>query len=233
MKKQKFSWQTLPAKFRAIFNIVYILLCIATVYFLLGSPPFSVKDAFRRAEKANFVGPSNILANIETEDLAYSHLILAESGNDVTVFSYHAKNDAACDLVYTSKTNGMALVAAPQMEDLAIAKSANLPIILFHSSPYAIGAEVTLHLSGVYKGESYEQSYQLTSLREFDNCFLFNISLNQATPLLEQGYLLNMLQCVHSSPRPALAGVTITADVTLYNGNDAVIETPHLVLSGN
>ena len=230
MKKQKFSWQKLPAKFRAVFNIICILLCILTIYFLLGSPPFSVKDAFRRAEKANFVGPAKILAHIETENMPYSHLILAETESDVTVFSFDPEKDEVCELIYAEKVNGMALVAAPEMEDLAIAKSANVPIILFHSNPYAMRAEIALRLSGTYKGESYAKTYELAAVQKFDNCFIFHVSVSYATPLLEEGYLLNMLQCVHSSPRPALAGVSINADVTLYNGNDTVIETQKLIL---
>lgn len=232
MKNRTFSWQKLPAKFRAIFNVICMLLCILTVYFLKGSPPFSVTDAFRRAEKANFVGPAHIIATIETEDMPYSYLILGESGNDVTVFSYEPKNDAVCELIYTTKDKGSAVVAAPEMEDLAIAKNASIPVILFHSSPYAMRAEMELTMQGIYKGEHYTNVYPLSAQRKYDNCFIFRIKLNQATPLLEKGYLLNMLQCVHSSPRPALAGVTITADVILYDGNDTVIESRELILCG-
>lgn len=233
MGKLKDLWQKRTAKFRALINITVIFLCLFLTYIFLGSPVFSPIDAFRRAEKANFLSRSEILAHISTEGLAYDHLILAQQDDGAVLYTYQRRDQEATELIYAEKTNGMALIAAPMTEDLAIASAVRLPLALFHSSPDAATAELELNLQGTFKEELCRQSYHLTAAQAQDNVFLFQLQLTQPQPLRGEGYLLNMLQIVHNSPAPALAGVRITADVRLFDSSGTLIKSQILTLRPN
>lgn len=230
MGKFKQLWRKCPAKLRAILNIIILALSAVMIYVLLGSPPFSPTDAFRRAEKANFTGPSEILAVISRRDTPYTHLILGDQGEGATLFTYKFRDQEATELIYTDKTNGMALLAVPGAEELAIAKSAQIPLALFHSTPDAHRAELELTLAGTYNNEPCRQSYLLTAQREYDGLFLFSLEVSSHQPLREEGYLLSMLQCIHNSPRPALAGVSVTATVRLYDSSGRLLESQEFPL---
>ena len=233
MGKLKTFWQQRPAKLRAICNLVAIALCLVLIYFFLGSPAFSVTDAFRRAEKASFLDKAEILARIRTEGLPYSHMILAKQNNGAVIYTYKHRNNEATKLIYTEKSGSLVLLAAPGTEDLAIARFAKIPLVLFDSTPEAVTAQVELTLSGVYKEEPCQNTYLLTAQREYESLFLFTLEVNQHQPLRGEGYLLTMLQCLYSSPTPALAGVSISANVTFFDEAGTPIHSQTLHLCPN
>ena len=230
MHKLPIRWQRIPPKFRTFVNILLCFLCLCLIYVSLGSPAFSVRDAFRRQEKANLVGPSEILVSLRMEDMAYDHLVLAEDDTGVTLFTYNFWNSDATELVYIPKRGSLTLAAVPGFEDLSIRQSARVPLVLFDSEPQAARAEIDLFLSGTFESEFYRQQYSLASSREYDDLFLFTIEATSLKSLWAEGYLLTMLQNAERTPTARISDVTASAHVKLYNDRGDLIAEQDLTL---
>lgn len=187
MKKLLKLWQNLPVKLRACTNAALICLCLLLIYIFLGSPPFTVRQAFRRAEKAEMVGPSEILAHIRPDGTPYSHLILADDEDGVVLFTYSRWDSAVTELLYIEKTGDLTIAAAPDQTFYPKENRASVPIVLFHEGSRAVRAELELTLSADYEGEAHQKTYYLQSEQAFDGCFLFRIEVHSHTPLGGRG----------------------------------------------
>lgn len=59
----------LTRKGKTIRNLVCVVLLAGLCYLLLGAPPLTARQAFRRAERQNLVGPSEIIAAVSLKKL--------------------------------------------------------------------------------------------------------------------------------------------------------------------
>jgi hypothetical protein len=78
MKKLIRFWQRLSAKTQVVIHLLTVAVLVWLIYMLLGCPPFSAEQAFRRAEKAAMVGPSTILGQFQPEEYPCDGLILGQ-----------------------------------------------------------------------------------------------------------------------------------------------------------
>lgn len=223
MKKLIPRYQRLNVKFRACVNLLCIALCVFLIYTFLGSPALSVTNAFRRAEKANLVGPAKILARTEPEGTPYSHLIVADDGNGVILFTFDRWDSKATELLYIQKTGCLTIAAAPDSTLFFTQKEAVIPLVLFDEECLAVRAELDITLTGQYKGQTHEKTYNLHAQREFEGCFLFSIHARSAASLGAEGQLLFALQNVTGNSMAATVGTRFPATVRLYDGSGALI----------
>ena len=86
MKKLKSVWRSIPRPIRAVGNLICIVILCFTFYYLTGAPVLTMEQAFRRAEKVNFVGPSKILFNEAVEAFDFNHMIVAETEMGVITY---------------------------------------------------------------------------------------------------------------------------------------------------
>lgn len=112
MRKLKNFWQTIPRQLRAAGNSLLVLLLAVTFYVCIGSPTLTERQAFRRAEKANQVGPSIILLDADTENYDFEHLILAET--EQGVITYASSDTWTPVFCYHEKTGDVTVVTAPE-----------------------------------------------------------------------------------------------------------------------
>ena len=61
MKQLKRFWLNIPRKMRVFANLLAILLGVFILYILMECPAFTPEQNFRRMEKAELVGPAQIL----------------------------------------------------------------------------------------------------------------------------------------------------------------------------
>lgn len=223
MKKLLKLWQRLPLKLRACANAALICLCILLIYIFLGSPSFTVRQAFRRAEKAELVGPSEILAHIRPDGTPYNHLILADDGDGVILYAYDRWDPAATELLYIEKAGDLTIAAAPDDTFYPKENRAVIPIVLFHEGTRAVRAELELTLTADYEGETHQKTYQLQSEQTFDGCFLFSIEVHSQMPLGAEGQLLFTLQTVTGNSMADTRDTVIPATVRLYDQDDDLI----------
>ena len=203
MKKLLKRWQQLPAKFRACTNIALICLCVLLIYIFVGAPAMTPQEAFRRAEKAQLVGPAEILEDLHVGGYPYSRLILADDGDGVILFTYNRWNAAATDLLYVEKAGDLTIAAAPDQTFYPKENHASVAIILFHEGSRAVRAELEFCLTADYEGETHEKTYSLQSLMTLDRCFLFSIETHSQSALGAEGQLLLQLQSANGSAIPA------------------------------
>lgn len=215
MKKLLKRWQRLPVKFRACTNIALICLCALLIYIFVGAPAITPRQAFRRAERAQLVGPAEILEELHVGGYPYNRLILADDGDGVILFTYNRWNRAATELLYAEKTGDMTLAAAPDQTFYPKENHAAVALILYHEGSRAVRAELDLTLTADYEGETHEKTYSLQSLMSLDRCFLFSIEAHSQSALGAEGQLLLQLQNGSRN--------TIPATVRLYDADDNLI----------
>ena len=255
MRKLKNFWLNIPRSVRAIGNLLLAFILAATFYVCTGAPTLTERQAFRRAEKANQVGPSTILLDADTENYDFEHLILAETEQGVITYaSSNTWNPVFC---YHEKTGDVTVVTGPGSpfgwgySYYAL----SLPVFVVDDVPDAVRAELELDIVGTYvinlNGERLEipvdHHYALESVREADGFFECFIEL----PFLDQfdsygrstdaehgadGYALDLLAETFSDksyyyeytlPRK---NASITAAVRLYDKSDTLIAERDLVL---
>ena len=193
----------LPAKVQACVNIALICLCVLLIYIFVGAPAFTPRQAFRRAEKAELVGPADILENIRTEGTPYSRLILADDGDGVIIYTYNRFDPAATELLYVEKTGDLTIAAAPDRTFYPKENHASIPVIVFHEGTRAVRAELDITLTADYAGQTHEKTYRLESLMTLERCFLFSIEAHSQSALGAEGQLLLQLQSSSVSAIPA------------------------------
>ena len=223
MKKLLKLWQRIPVKIRACANLAGIILCVLVIYILIGSPPFSARHAFRRAEKADLVGPSRILAQIQPEGTPYDQLILSDAGDGVILFTYKRRDSAATSLLYAERTGDLTIAAAPDNTYYPSHQQASIPIVLFEKYPQAVRAELDLALSAVYKGTYLQNTYHLTADREYDGCFIFTLQSESPSVLGAEGQLFLTLQQVTGNSTADTRDLVSPATVRLYDSSGSLI----------
>lgn len=218
----------LPVPLRACANLLAIGLCLVLIYIFLGSPALTAEMAYRRAEKANLVGPGEVLAVLEPAGQAYSHLVLAQEDEGVMLYAWDRWNRDRRAFVYLEKDGPLTLAAAPGRELLWLQTHAILPVYLFDNCPEALRAELELTLNGEYQGELHTVTYSLAARREGEGVFAFTI--RSGTCLGAEGYLLSQLRHVTGNSAADTSHTEIRAAVRLYDAEGALLSDTRLQL---
>lgn len=217
-------WKRLPVKVQACANGVGILACLVLIYIFLGSPVLTAEMAFHRAEKANLVGPGEVLATLKPQGQEYSHLVLAEAEEGVMLYAWDRWNVEAREFVYLAKDGPLTVAAAPGKELLWLQTHASLPVYLFDDYADAVRAELDLTLTGEYEGDFYHNTYQLESNREGEGYFAFEIQTDSSDGW--EGQRLTKLRNVTGNSMADTAQTVIHAAVRLYDANgDLLVDT--------
>lgn len=190
MKKLKRLWLNIPRKYRVDVNLLTIVFLIFSLYILLECPAFSAEDKFRRMEKAELVGPSQILTVIDQKTSGYDRLILAETADAVILFQFSGDPWDQGKLTYREKTGSITIVTVPNMGyGLYDAQVIDLPVFVLHDHPGAVRAELDLEFGnglefytevnwsyGDYaQTTTYEKTWHLASDQELGGYFRFDI----------------------------------------------------------
>lgn len=219
MKKLIRFWQRLSAKKQVAIHLLTVAALVWLIYMLLGCPPFSADQTFRRAEKAAMVGPATILGQIQPEGYPCDGLILGQDSEAVYLYVMHKGSPETSELIYREKEGNVTLLAAPGTALLQFEYQAHIPVILYHSCKDAVQAEVDLT---VYSGD-FRQTYSLTAQREGDGYFAFDLVARNAGTLGKEGEALRLLQEVCSNSMAGNADIAFPAAVRLYDASGALI----------
>ncbi|MBQ7801123.1 MAG: hypothetical protein IJ375_02225 [Oscillospiraceae bacterium] len=178
MRKLKRLWGNIPRRARIGINLLGIVVLAFEVYCFLGCPAFTLEQNFRRAEKANLVGPSEILAVYEPAGSDYEHLLVADDGSAVIFYLHSGSLYSSDALYYREKTGDLTVLAAPGIGYFPSDKYVlDLPIFVFDNYPKAVRAELEFTLSETVNDVYYERTFQLESDREEAGWFHFNIRM--------------------------------------------------------
>ena len=257
MKTIKRLWLNIPRKIRIGINILMILLLVFAAYILLDCPAFTPVQQFRRLEKANLVGPAEIIETIDPLNGEYDHVIVADDGDAVILYSYRdfEYRWAWDGFFYREKSDGITVFPAPTHMYFASGKYAvDVPVLLFHDYPDACRAELELTFDerlGIIETEEerdgerirtyFEKSYLLEAHRDIEGYFRFNLhtqsedwyvdeyGLDRGTPLENEGFALEIFCRMMDMNRSYLQEY-VPATVRLYDAADNLIVEEDLTI---
>lgn len=190
------------------------------LYVFSGCPAFTVEEQYRRAEKANLVGPAEILGTVELKDAysVYDRLLLADDGEGVIMYLYRADDISNHRLVYREKMGEVTVPAAPSNDVFWWGrKEIEVPVLVFDSCPAAVRAELELELGCEFNGEEFQKTYSLESYREKQGYFLFSIRASASYELGAEGCALSTLAQVSGHDFASYVETAIPATVRLYD----------------
>lgn len=185
MKKMKLKQSRLPRQAKILRNLMIFAALLLLAYLLIGAPPLSEEALFRRIERQYIIGPAQILAIIDVQDINwwaphhnYHRLVVAKSNYGITLMRILPRSSSPnVRLFYTERTGNVTLAFVPvsswirdfhfDNEDLITS------IIAIDNVPNAVRAELTLTLHNEFW--DFEREYTVTSEREYDGFFLFAI----------------------------------------------------------
>lgn len=215
----KKRWQRLPARTQVLLHLAAITALLFLTYVFMGCPAVTVRSAFRRAEKAAMVGPSDILAQLRPADYPYDALVLADDGDAVTVFALDRRDGNRTELVYREKTGDVTVLAAPGDTLFQYESRAVLPLIVFDNYANACRAELELTL----RSGTFEKTYALEAVRENMGYFQFSLTAVAESSLGDEGRALRLLQEICSNSMAGNLDVAFPAAVRLYDDSGLLL----------
>ncbi len=177
-------WSSLPRPLRVLLLLTGIALTCFFIYIFLDSPTFTDEQRYRRAEKANLVGPAKILDIQELPELKrndYDRIVIADDGDGIIMYLWNTEHDYYEKLVYRKKIGDVTIYAAPIVNvfyDWHDFEEIIVPIYAFDNFPNAVRAELDLTLEIFEVGEPHIYHYSLESVREKSGFFCFFIYAN-------------------------------------------------------
>lgn len=256
MKKLKRAWLNIPRKIRVAINALALALLILTVYVLLECPAFTLRQKFRRMEKAEMVGPSHILASFDQIPALYSRLILAETAEGVVMFQSGESPWDEGMLTYLEKTGPVTVLTVPYMRHGFYSNRViDMPVFVLHDCPGAVRAELDLEFGegmdyytevhwsyGDYSATTtYEKTWHLESDQEMDGYFRFDIHAEPEGemipdedyeiwhPLTSEGQALEVFSHM-MEPDDSYTYASIPAAVRFYDAEDNLITEYELTI---
>lgn len=213
-------WRKLPRALRICINLLGIAGCFLALYTYVGAPTFSPEKDFRRMEKSNMVGPSEILATVKLESGfdSYQNMIIADAGDGVVFYCYdHVEQDDPV-LVYREKTGDITVLGAPYPIDARTRMiKSQYPIYVFDDYPDAVRAEMDVTLFAEYFGESFEKTYSLTANRVNPGYFQFILGVTNRRGLGIEGYAIQLFALISGYEGKYYRDLAFPVTVRLYS----------------
>lgn len=155
--RKKNIWCRIPYPLRATLYAAGIVFLLYAIYVCLGYPTLTLKQEFRRAEKAHFVGPSTIVE--VTEDWEFDKMIVGETPYGVCFFGPDEIGIAGTNRTYITyyfsyreKTGDLTVLAPPSVFYgfwSSYPWDAELPLYIFSDVPDATRVHVQLRVSHI------------------------------------------------------------------------------------
>lgn len=231
IRKVHHFWGRIPRPAKAIVCIICSLALAALYYIALGSPTLNFEQEFRRAEKANLIGPSRILEILDNNCSDFDRMLVGETDYGICFFgeteitvrrgNNYAKEEMVYTFSYREKTGDITVIAAPNSSSIYWNDfKMCLPVYVFDAYPDAARAELELTITGsdthVSNGEKittdYCEHFTATAKRTGVGYFRFDLTAKEKTRL----YALCLLSSV--------SGID-----TYYNQPSAIAEIPGIV----
>ena len=226
----------LPRRVKILRNLALLAAAVFLFYLFRGAPPFTDEELFRRKERQNLLGPSEVLSIIDWNDIYYDRLVVAQSSFGCVLMPVYSGRTTREGVCYKEKTGGVTLMVAPgdvfwQREGMS------LWLIAFDDAPDAVRAEITLTLSyeefapnilETLSESRYEGDVILSSDRVHSGFFLFRFAFDNDN---ERDYLeLQAIQNLARMGELQNLNQKYPASIRLYDEGGALIYEQETVL---
>ena len=231
----------IPKQLRILIDLLLAALLLFAWFVAIGGPRYGEEARFRRAEKANLVGPSELLDKMYVQGdwipaFYYSRLLIGDDGDTILFYtSLNGKGSSSMDgvLIRREKTDGILLTTLPGESAEPVdgrTEPLILPLFLFVDDPAAVRAEVRLKLS-----ESFDVTLRQVRGAENgdwsvrDRYFLFRLPVSpEIWNSVDSGEALRNL--VRTNEPFSAAQQAFPATIRLYDGEDRLIETREYII---
>lgn len=174
MRKVKELLSRIPRPVKALFFVLCALSVALLYYIAKDSPTLSFEQEFRRAEKANLVGPSRIIEVWDSQCSDFEQMIVGETDHGICFFGSYSttvhysssfqREETLFTFSYREKTGDLTVLAAPTRSSPIFEEIGySLPVYIFDNYPQAMRAELELTVTGsntrVVSGEKVTTNY--------------------------------------------------------------------------
>lgn len=213
-RKLKKLFNRIPRPAKAIFCATCAVALAILYYIALGSPAFTFEQEFRRAEKANLVGPSKILDTLEGEYAEFDRMIVGETEHGICFFgeeittvyrgSDYKREEMMFTFSYREKTGNITVLAAPNYTAALWDQfTYSIPVYVFDCYPEAVRAELELTITGTYSYHStgnmmitdFSERFSAEAERTGEGFFRFMLKTSDK----DSAYALKLLSDLSSS----------------------------------
>lgn len=242
----------IPRKTKAIICMIVIFLLGAAFYISKGCPTLTFRQEFRRAEKSQMVGPSEIVDKLSSQEYhEYEDMLVGETDYGVCFFGRSAyyrssifeEKRYAYTFTYREKAGDITVLAAPNKWgvtwDWEHYGGVSLPVYIFTEYPEAVSADLIFTISGTTTGKdnventptafTQELRVQASTIKEGVLCCYIAGSTPiecRALALLSDICGNNAFYISEDEPQP-----TILCTVTLLDTSNHVIATKEMQLT--
>lgn len=223
---------------QVVICILFSLVLIAALYVSWGCPTLSMRQEFRRAEKAHLVGPSKIVDTVTDAYSEYDKMFVGETEHGICFFGKNSTQrpsssfqETSYHFTYREKTGDLTVAAAPNIfGGFWDMRSCSLPVYLFDEYPQAVRAELEVTISGQFHHfvnsnetiEDYKEVFHASATRTEKGFFRFILTSETA----QQSKVLAMFSNVSNSYiylSSEEAEATILAAVCLFDAQGNLI----------
>ena len=232
MKKLRRAWKQSSKKLRFALYVLIIATLITAIYIFISAPAFTSQILYRRYEKANLIGPAEILGIYERDFSKYDRLLLADAGESVVIFAENTQYPDTPELIYRNKTGSVTVLAAPDPSPMnPEASEKRMTIFAFDSCPDAVSARLELTLSAEYNGVPFEKTYLLEADRQIPGVFCFDLHVLNRFYLGTEAYALQVLTLISGYCGSNYYGIEIPATVCFYDAQGNLLSRESTVIS--
>ena len=226
-------WKKIPRWLRFSLDSFLALALLTAVYVALGCPFLGETALFRRTEKANLAGPSEIIDRLRVQAewpiLGCDEILIGDDGEEVLFWFYQYSSHTGT-LLRREKTDGLLLLPLPccaGVDTMQWQREMTVPLFLFADRPEAVKATVRIQLSDTdgltltqTRGERGRTGPGDLGSRE--RFFLFSIPVSEEEWPLDRGASVRALLQGYEDKRFRPVGFPVT--VCLYDGEGRIIE---------
>lgn len=224
MKKLRRYWKSVPKPYRLTLNILIIGVLVFLLYTFISAPPFTTEIKFRRIEKANMLGPSQIMGQYERNFSIYNRFLLADDGDGIIIYAESTWDDTDPDLICRPKTGNLTVLGAPDPSPFdAEDTDRSMTVFAFDSHPEAVRAEMDLTLNAVYRGETFTRTYTMETQREIDGVFIFTQHVHSHRGLFAEGYAMQVFTLISGYGGKNFSDSLFPATVRFYDAQGRLI----------
>ena len=232
-------WNKNPRRLRFFIDALLALILILSCLVALGCPPNGDLTRFRRAEKANLMGPSEILDCMDNPkdwlNARWVRLLIGDDGKEIVFWSYYRSAKSGIFL-RVEKKDGVLLLPLPgciYSMSLQLRGEMVMPLFLFVDDPAVVKATVQIQIPEYdvitldqVRGEKACSGEENADSRE--RYFLFSIPMTQETWMMRRGIFARELLIGYRLIPFATVGYSAT--IWLYDNEDRLIETREWIL---
>ena len=231
MKKARRFWNSLPKLPRFLLNLLVITGLIFAIYTFISAPPFTSEIQYRRVEKANMIGPAEILGIESVSYSGYDRILLAYDGMGAILYAESTDRLHEPELIYREKSGNVTILMAPDPAAYNVTDTMRTATLFaFDNCPEATRAELTITLKTDYRGEAFEKTYTMESRRTNPGYFRFHLNCTNPGGLGAESFALSVLSSIAGYVGRYHMDTVLPASIRFYDNQGQLLGEEHISL---